>query len=320
MAFVPYADPNLAAATVGTGYQQNSIAPFRNDAAGIQAAVATPGYTVPGINAALALQGSGPAPAPANPNAGAIAQTNTQIGQLDGQQRIGMENIGNSYNDANNRLDEQYGVAQRNYNTGTQQNTQSYSNNRSGIMNNTRAQANALQRLLGINGSGNSSAAYEQAPYAAGLYGSQQLNQAQNAFSQNQGQLDTSWQDTERSQRTARGDIESEKYRKENGLKSSIAQARVSMLERLQQLQGDNSQSGAINDLLGQITEYGRQYREPVTRSTDISFTNPTLKNYFLNNNQQQAAAGGGGAASDLNPAFLGMLGGQRDEYGNLIS
>ena len=254
-----------------------------------------------------------------NPNAGLISSLNGQLGQLDNQQSIGLGNIDHSYGQAGVRLDDQRNLAERNYNTGAQQNTQSYANNRSGIYNNVHSQANALQRLLGLNGAGNSSAAYEQAPYAAALQGSNQLGQAQQTFGDNQTSLDTNWQDTLRGYGHSKEDLNNQKNNQGNALRASIAQTRASLLDRLQQAQGNTSQQPAINDLLTQITNLGQQYSNPNIAASDINTAAPTLKNYFLNSGQAAAPVAQGGPASDVNPSFLGLLGGQRDQFGNII-
>jgi hypothetical protein len=258
-------------------------------------------------------------------NAGQIGLLQNQLDQLDPSLQTGLGNIGNSYNLQANRLDQQKAVGQRNYNTGVQQNDQSYANNRNGIATNTRANTTALQRLLGMNGAGNSSASYELAPYAAGLQGSTQLNQAQQVYGNNRNSLDTSWGDTQRSYTNSLEDLNNQRYQQENGLRSSIAQSRAQILNQMGQASGNPQQyASQVNDLLSQITQLGQQYQNPVLRSADVSYAAPTTSNYFLNGGQAQAAQGGqlqGGAASDLNPTFLNLLaGGQRDPYGNLIA
>lgn len=265
-------------------------------------------------------------------------QLGGQLPNLDRQQDVGLQNIINSYNLGANRLDEQKGVAQRNYDTSTQQNTRNYLNSRNGIMSNTRATANALQRLLGINGSGFSSAAQEQAPYAAGLQGSQNLSQAQNTFGNNAQSLDTNWQDTQRGYTNAFEDLGRQKYQQENSLRASIAQTRANLLDKISQakvnagLARGQSYGQAVsarapyqqqvNDLLSQITGLGSQFANPVMRTQDVSFKAPDMGQYSLGNFSAPTTQLQGGAQSDLQPTFLGLLTGQqkqRDQYGNLI-
>lgn len=248
-----------------------------------------------------------------DPNAANRALINSQLGQLDPQLNVGLENIGNSYNMGANRLDQQNAMARRNYETAGQENMGAYRNTRNGIVQNTNATANALQRLLGINGSGNSSAAYEQAPYAAGLQGSQNLSQAQTTYGGNQSKLDTNWQDTQRSYNNSRDDLNNQRYQQENNLRSSIAQTKASLLSQLA-----TPDTAQINGLLGQITQLGRQYANPVMRTADISYAAPSVDGYNLGRTGV-TNPGQAGAVNDINPTFLGLLQGQRDQYGNLI-
>lgn len=262
------------------------------------------------------------------------SQLQNTLGGLDAQQAVGLGNLQSSYNNQANRLDQQNAAAKRDYETNAQQNQQGYSNNRNAVVNNTRATANALQRLLGLAGSGNSSAAYEQAPYAAGLQGSIDLRNAQQNYSNNQNSLDTNWQDTQRAYSNAFDDLNSQKYQQENGLRSSIAQTRAGLLNQIGQAQvnaglanGQNYQQAVaarapyqsqIDDLMSQITNLGNQYANPVLRTPDIKYASPSL-NPFLTSKQAQisplVSAGGG----DISPTFLGLLANKRDNFGNAL-
>lgn len=243
------------------------------------------------------------------------AQLQAQIDQLDPQQRIGLSNIANSYNRTVNRLGEQRGMAERDYTTRVGQNGQQYSNTRNGIQQNTRATANSLQRLLGMNGAGFSSAALEQAPYAAALQGTQNLSQAQQTYANNGAALDTNWQDTERSYKNNLEDVGTQKYQQENGLRSSIAQTRANLLSQMQAADGSTAYQSQINNLLGQITNYGKQYENPVMRAADVKFAAPDMGQYNLTRgNTPQGIQQNGGAASEIAPSLLSVLTDRRDE------
>lgn len=243
------------------------------------------------------------------------AQLQTQLNQLDPQQNIGLQNIGNSYNLSANRLDQQNAEAHRNYDTQVAQNGQNYASTRNGINSNMFATNNSLQRLLGLNGSGYSSAAFEQVPYAVALQGSQNLNQAQQTYAKNGSSLDTSWQDTQRSYKNSFDDLNNQRYQQENGLKSSIAQTRANLLSQLQSADGSTAHQGQINDLLSQITNYGNQYASPVIRTADLSFAAPNLGDYTLGQNPNIQNNVGG--TSDVSPSFLNVLTQKRDAFGN---
>jgi hypothetical protein len=257
-----------------------------------------------------------------------IRQLQGQEGRLDAQLNVGLGNITNSYNQGENRLNQGRDIDRRNYDTSTSLNMNQYSQTRTGIMNNTRATNNALQRLLGINGAGNSSAAYEQAPYAAGLQGTQNLSQAQMTYGNNRNALDTSWNDAELSYNNNLEDLKNQRYGQENSLRSSIAQTRASLLDRLSEAQtnkavaGGASWAGAqaaqgglqsrINGLLDSIVGLGNQYANPVLRTGDVTFKAPTLGGFSLGGNRGISQAPG--AQGSVDPAFQNLFPNQDDE------
>lgn len=300
----------------------------------------TGAYTGGGSYATGGSAGGGAAAAPASDPATAayyqqqIDQLNSQNGRLDSQLNTGLANLSNSYNTQSNRLNDQKGIAQRNYNDQTQQNMQGYSNTRNGIMSNTRSTANALQRLLGMNGAGNSSAALEQAPYAAGLQGSTNLNQAQQSYNTNTNALTHSWEDTQKQYSNAFDDLNNQKYSQENSLRSSIAQTRANLLDQIASagvnkslaLGQNYAQAQAartpyqqqINSLLDSIAGLGNQYANPVLKAGDVNFSAPTLGQYSLG--QQAQINNQTGGAGDLNPSFISLLtGNQRDKNSNSL-
>lgn len=256
-----------------------------------------------------------------------------QLGRLDGQLATGLGNITSSYNKGLNRLDQQRAVAERDYGTNKKQNVTGYLDNRNGIMQNTRSQSNALQRLLGLSGSGYSSAALEAAPYAAALQGSQSLNKAQGTYRDNESALATAWDDTMRSYDNSREDLKDQKYQQENSLRASIAQTRAGLLDQISQgkiqagmARGQDYASAAagrgdyqrqIDSLLDQITGLGKLYSSPVLRAGNISYSAPDQGQFTLDKFAAPTNLSGG--ASDLSPTFLGLLTGRRDEYGNPV-
>lgn len=265
-----------------------------------------------------------------------IGNLQSQLGNLDSQLNIGLQNIGNSYNKQLNRLGEQYAVAERNYKTQDANNNQNYLQTRSGVMSKTRSNANALQRLLGMNGSGNSSAAYEQAPYAAALLGTQNLQGAQQTFGQNQNALNTSWADTQRNKRNTEEDLNEWNYNQENQLRSSIAQTRAGLLDKIANATSNRDIArGAsyatamgnratydqqVNSLLQQITQLGSQYANPVAREANVQFAMPSLQGFSLGNNRGPSFSQPG-AAGNIDPVLAPVIAErERDEYGNPLA
>jgi hypothetical protein len=261
---------------------------------------------------------------------------NGQIGRLDGQQATGLGNIDSSYNTQYNRLGEQKAMGERNYNTSRDQTIQGYTNTRNGVMSQTNAHMSALQRLLGMNGAGNSSAAYDAVPYAATMVGSQALGQAQQTYGNNLGALDTNWQDTQRQYSNSLSDLGDQKFQQQQGLKSSIASTRAGLLEKIAEATrqrelakgGGYEQAKAaanpymeqVNSLLSQMTQLGNQYQNPVMQAKDVHYAAPNLGQYSLGqgmsgpqNPSLQTPEGSG-----ANPLLTGLLGQkERDQYGN---
>jgi hypothetical protein len=263
-----------------------------------------------------------------------IDNLNGQNGRLDSQLNTGLDNYQNSYNQAKGRLDQQKGFAEQNFNTQTQDNKSQYSRNRSAIQSQTANRANALQRLLGIAGAGNSSAAYEQAPYAAGIQGTRQLDDAQQAYGTNGRNLDMSWQRTLADYNNNSTDLNDKLHNGQNALRSSINQTRASLLGQIQGLgqqrdmaQGSsyqtarNNQAGyqaQINSLLDSIAGLGRQ--NTTVSTGDVNFAAPDMQQYFLNQGKTGTVQAGNPGTSDVNPIFAPLLNQQRDEFGNLIA
>lgn len=248
---------------------------------------------------------------------------NAQLGRLDPQQATGLSNISNSYNQSANRLDQQKGIAKRNYDVGVEDTTRGYQTTRNNIGTRVRNRQNALQRLLGIAGSGNSSAAEESAPYAALREGTVNLTGAQQSYATNRRNQDTNWQDTERNYTNSFEDLNQDKYSKEQGLKASIAQTRASILDKLASIGTNRDQyTGQINSLLDQITQLGNQYAAPVLRTGNVAYAAPSLQQYSLNARQPnvQLAPDQQSVASSIDPSLVPLLPRKDvDEFGNPI-
>lgn len=259
-----------------------------------------------------------------------------QNGRLDSQLNTGLDNLSNSYNNSLNRMNDQKAKAQGNYNDQTQTNTTQYARNRSAIQGQTASRTSALQRLLGINGAGNSSAAYEAVPYAAGLQGTQQLSDAQTGYATNSRNLDKSWQDTLDTYNNGLQDLGNDKTGKENALRSSINQTRASLLSQIQGLgqqrdmaggadyitarNNEAGYQGQINSLLDSIAGLGNQYSQPIALKTaNVGYNAPDLQTYNLRTQGNTAMSSSNPGTSDVSQVFAPLLGQQRDEFGNLI-
>lgn len=250
--------------------------------------------------------------------AAALAAYDAQLNNLDTTQSNGLSNIANGYNTSLNQLNSQEGSAQNDYNTQTQQNAQGYLNNRNSILTNTQAQANSLQRLLGMNGAGNSSASLESAPYAAALQGTQNLNDAQQTNNNNVYSLNKNWNDTQNSYNNALTNLNQQRYANENSLKSSIASTRATLLGDKDQAGGTNNYSGQISGLQSQIANLSNQYANPVMQTQGVSYSGPTLSQYTLGNTAAATAAPTAGTSDVATPFLATLAQGKQQQQGQL--
>jgi len=259
-----------------------------------------------------------------------IGQYQNQIGGLGAQQQVGEQNVNDQYNKAAQGYYDNKARDETSYNRDVQQNVRSYTNNRTKTMNSVRSNANALQRLLGMNGAGNSSAALEQAPYAAGLQGSQDLAGAQETYGMNGQRLSDEWTDRQKKYKDGFDDLENQKWQAMNGEKSKTAQARAGLLDKIanasvkrnlangqtgaQAQAGRNQYQPEIESLLQQITQLGRTNANPVLQAQAVAPRDFTLSDYAQGRRtaiDSPELAGGG----EINPVFASLFNNRRDEY-----
>lgn len=263
-------------------------------------------------------------------------QLQGQVGYLDGQLQNGENTINNSYGQSLQSLNAQNALAQKQYDTTKAQNTQDYNNTRNAAVTQVRSQAQALQRLLGMNGSGNSSAAYEQAPYAAALQGSQLINGAQSTYAKNAANTDNNWAQTQLSAQQQKQKLDQSKQQQEQKLQSDIANSRATLLDQIRQAQMNhdmalgsdyqtarNNQAGLqsqITGLLNQIQSIG--HVNPLTFDpTTVQYNTPDMAQYSLDGVTAPTAAGTAPGANNVDNTFLSYLtsGQKRDQFGNPI-
>lgn len=220
-----------------------------------------------------------------------INSANSALARLLGQRDIGYYNIDQSVNDARNRLDSQKAVAERDYNTGKLQETQDYTNSRSGVRADAGRQFSALQRLLGSMGSGRSSAAQILAPFAVGREAATRFGQVQDTFGRNQAQRDTVWGDTMRGYDENVAGLEQDRLAKRRELESGILQQEMGLRDTLGQLTATRTanaggdvmgaiapQQSRIQAILDQIDQLGRV--EPIQARSNVAYSTPNVSQY----------------------------------------
>lgn len=253
-----------------------------------------------------------------------IQSANNGLGLLDRQQDIGLQDVNSSYQGSLNKLLQGFGQAQRNYDTTKTQSTQDNVNARNDIQAGVGRNANALQRLLGQHGAGNSSAAQIVAPYGAALQGTQQLRGVSDAYGRNMQSLDTNWQDYNSNFNNSREDLDRQKYTQENSLRGDVAGRRQQLLSSLAQLtaqqraaQGGSSAAALAaaqpylsqaNNAASQQVDYGRQYASPIQAQT-VNYAAPDLQQYNYDQGQGPTADNTSAYTDTISPALSSLLG-----------
>lgn len=249
------------------------------------------------------------------------ALLNQQLGLLDTQRGVGQSNIDNSYNTSLNRLNEQKGIANRDYTTGIGDQEQGFTSARNTVATNVRSRVNALQRLLGIAGSGNSSATQDAVPLAAAREGSQQLDPVQTTYYQNRRNLDNGWNDTLMNYDNTLSDLANQKASQQNQLGATISQSHADILSKLAGLDAqrgvapNQSYTDQIGSLLTSIAGLGGQYAGAVGLKNNLSFNSAPLSKYALG---PQAAITQSPQATGVDPYLLPTLAKKDEQLANL--
>lgn len=265
-----------------------------------------------------------PAPAPVDPNRAYYDQQeqilNQQLDLLGRQKSVGYGNIDNSYNTARNRLGDQKARAFRDYNTGIGDTEQGFSSARNTVASNVRARQNALQRLLGIAGSGNSSAAFDAVPLATAREGSQQLAPVQSTYAQNRRNLDTGWEDTLGSYNDGLQDLASQRQAQRTAIDQNILQTKMDILNKLSGLdmqRGEAPDAGfasQMEQLLSRMAGLGATPGVKINKN--IAFSSKPLSAYSLG--PQKAPTQQTPESEGVDPYLLPILAREEDQLANL--
>lgn len=225
-----------------------------------------------------------------------IGSVNQGIGRLGNQRGIGLENILNSWQEAENKRQADKAVAERDYNTAKTDSTNQYLDSRSGIRRDAGNMYQSGRRALGAAGAGRSSALDVLLPFAVGKEAAMRFGETQDSFGKNQRGLDTSWSDTTRQYDEFGSDLTNKKRLKEQELEQGILGQEASLQDQLAQLQlqksslmgGNAAQALAgvapirdrISTILGQVDNLGKQYTGAVQPAGQVKFQAPELASY----------------------------------------
>lgn len=260
-----------------------------------------------------------------------MTKAQNQINGLGGLQDSYMGNIGNSYNNSLKDTNDQFAIAERNYNDGRSNTIADNELAKSNIDRNVATNQNSLARLLGIAGSGNSSAARYAALLAA-RQGTNQRSEVQKNYSRNLQGMDTAFGDTRavRDKNVLR--LGEDKFAKEQALKKSINDNKSSLLQTLATLGIQKGQalgktysqarsaadpySAQIRNIQAANQGLARDYQNPLFNTAGVAFAAPQLASYN-SDNAGIRFDGQTAATEQVAPAY--QRGFKKDEKGNLI-
>lgn len=254
-----------------------------------------------------------------------------QIDALGGTQNQLIDNVNHSADAALKDTNDSYAIANRNYNlarTGTvNDNELAKAQIDDGVVSNT----NSMQRLLGIAGSGNSSAA-NYAAFAAAKLGTDQRTGVQRSYDKNLQSQDTNYGDTTDAYNKNIGKIGEGRTVKSNAVRQSVNNNRISLLNTLAGLKIQAGQAGGqdyttaraaagpyeqqIRDATAANTGLMKDYANPIYDTTGVAFKPPTLESY----NQPMAGAvkGATNTNEQISPAYYNLL--KKDPNGNILA
>lgn len=219
-----------------------------------------------------------------------------QIAQLDPALGQTMADIGSGYNKSVNTQKQAFSDATQSYNTTKTNDTANEQTTQQGIREQTRQQGDALQRLLGLAGSGNSSAATVAAPYYVGQNGAASARGAQTTFGQNQQALDTSFNKATRDNNTALDDLAQQEFSAQQSAKGANASAKVGLLDQIIAAVGNSGSAQGLSsaDVTAKLQPFidaraqavrdsagsTGKYAAPVYQTNPNIYTPPTISSY----------------------------------------
>jgi hypothetical protein len=269
--------------------------------------------------------------ATANPAAGAMydqqAQSyEAQLANLDPALAQTLSDISSGYNKAVTGQNQAFSDATQNYNTtkaNDQSNEQTLLDN---ISTQTRNAGNSIQRLLGMAGSGNSSAAQVAAPYYVNREGANANKQAETTFGQNQQALDTSFNRATRDNQTALDNLAQQQFASQQQARQSNANDRASLLQNIIGALGNKGNAlaetgaqvsgelapwvGQLNNAVQSAAGFTGKYQAPVFQTNPQVYQAPSLASYWsgVNTPQTQAALPNPNAGQNVQSAQAGVV------------
>ena len=222
-----------------------------------------------------------------------IAQANSAINRLGGQEAVGIANAGKAKDRAWQENENSFNESTGRYNMNTKDAIDNIKKTRDQIESDTASKVRSAKGILSAGGAGDSSFAKILAPYEIAKAASKQQGEAQDAYAKNRRDMDINYFAVKNAYKKNQGDIEGEYNNRVNSVKQKVAQSRAELLDRIrspnvgkQTANGSSmaapiaSQQGTrdqINRLGTEIDELGRDRSIPIQK---VEWKAPDLATY----------------------------------------
>lgn len=250
-----------------------------------------------------------------------IAQANSAINRLGGQEAVGIANAGKARDRAWQENENSFNESTGRYNMNTKDSIDNIKKTRDQIESDTASKVRSAKGILSAGGAGDSSFAKILAPYEIAKAASKQQGEAQDAYAKNRRDMDINYFAVKNAYKKNQGDIEGEYNNRVNSVKQKIAQSRAELLDRIrsanvgkQTANGSSmaaaiaSQQGTrdqINRLGTEIDELGRDRSIPIQK---VEWKAPDLATYDPKDVTVKDNSEVGGVNDEISPNLRPIL------------
>lgn len=250
-----------------------------------------------------------------------IAQANSAIGRLGGQEAVGIANAGKARDRAWQENENSFNESTGRYNMNTKDSIDNIKKTRDQIESDTASKVRSAKGILSAGGAGDSSFAKILAPYEIAKAASKQQGEAQDAYAKNRRDMDINYFAVKNAYKKNQGDIEGEYNNRVNSVKQKVAQSRAELLDRIrsanvgkQTANGSSmaaaiaSQQGTrdqINRLGTEIDELGRDRSIPIQK---VEWKAPDLATYDPKDVTVKDNSEVGGVNDEISPNLRPIL------------
>ena len=250
-----------------------------------------------------------------------IAQANSAIGRLGGQEAVGIANAGKAKDRAWQENENSFNESTGRYNMNTKDAIDNIKKTRDQIESDTATKVRSAKGILASGGAGDSSFANVLAPYEIAKAASKQQGEAQDAYAKNRRDMDINYFAVKNAYDKNKNDIQSEYDNRVNSVKQKVAQSRAELLDRIrsanvgkQTANGSSmaaaiaSQQGTrdqINRLGTEIDELGRDRSIPIQK---VDWKAPDLATYDPKDVTVKDNSEVGGVNDEISPNLRPIL------------